>query len=333
MRRIVLAALIFLAIGPVPMQTVRYTKDSFVQRASARPLDVRPASAGALHFVRGWHLTSPHSRFGGFSAVARIGPKGVLLVGDNGYATRLRLERSGRLALVRIAPLPVPDGWPDRKSMLDAESLFVDPGAGALWVGLERTNQLWRFDDAMTRLEARLAPAAMRDWPKGRGPEAMARLADGRVVIFAEGGRRDPRSNAAVMFAGDPGAVARPPLEFFYDSEGKGSVSDAAPLPDGRILLVHRDVGWNPVFTSTIAIADPADIRTGAVLRSQTIGVVPRALADNFEGAAVEVADGRTYLWLVSDDNFQRWQRSLLVQFELIDLPPKRPADSKKAAR
>jgi hypothetical protein len=135
------------------------------------------------------------------------------------------------------------------------------------------------------------------------------------------------------MFAGDPGAVARPPLRFYYDSEGKWSVSDAAPLPDGRILLVHRDVGWNPIFTSTIAIADPADIRTGAVLRSQRIGVVPRALADNFEGAAVEVVDGRTYLWLVSDDNFQRWQRSLLVQFELVDLPPKRAADSKKAAR
>lgn len=333
MRRIFLAALIFLAIGPVPMQTVRYTKDNFVQQASARPLDVRPASAGALHFVRGWQLTSPHSRFGGFSAVARIGPDGLLLVGDNGYATRLKLERSGRLALVRIAALPVPDGWPDRKSMLDAESLFVDPDAGTLWIGLERINQLWRFDDAATRLEARFAPAAMRDWPQGRGPEAMVRLADGRVVIFAEGGRRDPRSNRAVVFAGDPGTVTTPPLRFHYDSEGKGAVSDAAPLPDGRILLVHRDVGWNPVFTSTIAIADPADIEHGGGLRSQNIGVVPRALADNFEGAAVEVADGRTYLWLVSDDNFQRWQRSLLVQFDLVDLPPKRPTDSKKAAR
>lgn len=333
MRRIVLAALIFLAIGPVPMQTVHYTKDNFVQQASARPLDIRPASAGALHFVRGWHLTSPHSRFGGFSAVARVGPHGVLLVGDNGYATWLRLGASGRLELDRIAALPVPDGWPDRKSMVDAESMFIDSVAGKACVGFERTNQLWRFDEAMTRLDARLAPAAMRDWPKGRGPEAMVRLADGRVVIFAEGGRRDPRSNRAVMFAGDPGAVARPPLRFHYDSEGKGSVSDAAPLPDGRILLVHRKVGWNPVFTSTIAIVDPAHIRAGAVLRSQTIGVVPRALADNFEGAAVEVADGRTYLWLVSDDNFQRWQRSLLVQFELVDLPPKRTADSKKAAR
>lgn len=333
MRRIVLATLIFLAIGPVPMQTVRYTQDNFVQQAFARPLDARQDPAGALHFVRGWQLTSPHSRFGGFSAVARGGSDGFLLVGDNGYATRLRLDRSGRLALVRIAPLPVPDGWPDRKSMVDAESLSVDPDTGALWVGLERTNQLWRFDEAMTRLEARLAPAAMRDWPKGRGPEAMVRLADGRVVIFAEGGRRDPRSNRAVMFVGAPGKVTRPPVQFYYDSEGKGAISDAALLPDGRILLVHRKVGWNPVFTSTIAIADPADIRTGAVLRSQTIGAVPRALADNFEGAAVEVADGRTYLWLVSDNNFQRWQRSLLVQFELIDLPPKRPADSKKAAR
>ena len=46
--------------------------------------------------------------------------------------------------------------------------------------------------------------------------------------------------------------------------------------------------------------------------------------------------DGRTFLWLVSDDNFNSWQRSLLVEFELFGLPPPQspPApDSKKAAR
>ena len=333
MRRLVLAALIFLALGPVPIQVIRTPKDNFVQQMSARPLAAPSGAADGMRFVRGWHLTSPHSRFGGFSGMARIGRNGLLLIGDNGYSARLTIEGAARLALVRIAPLPVPDGWPDRKSMVDSESLFVDSAEGTVWVGLERTNQLWRFDEAMTRLEARFAPASMRDWPGGRGPEAMARLADGRVIVLAEGGRSDPRSNRGLMFAGTPGATRAPPTRFFYDGEGKGSVSDAAPLPDGRILLVHRKVGWNPVFTSTIAIADPADIKPDGVLRSHSIGVVPRDLADNFEGAAVEVADGRTYLWLVSDNNFQLWQRSLLVQFELMGLPPEKTSDSKKAAR
>ena len=45
---------------------------------------------------------------------------------------------------------------------------------------------------------------------------------------------------------------------------------------------------------------------------------------------------GKTWLWLVADDNFNAWQRSLLLQFELVDLPPARlsvTSDSKKAAR
>jgi hypothetical protein len=333
MRRLIYAALIFVALGPVPGTVQRFPVDNLTQRASARPLASEPETSGTMRFVRGWHLVSPHSRFGGFSGIARIAPDRFLLIGDNGYRTRLTFDSKGQLTVFNIAPLPVPPGWPDRKTMLDSESLFIDRARGTAWVGLERTNQLWRFDHELTRLEARYAPAALRDWPSGRGPEAMARLADGRIIILAEGGREDSRRNRAVMLAGAPGTSSGPATRFFYDSQGKGAVSDAAPLPDGRILIVHRKVGWNPVFTTTVAIADPHDIRPNAVLRSRTIGVVPPGLADNFEGAALTVENGRTWLWLVSDNNFQSWQRSLLLQFELVDLPPARTPDSKKAAR
>lgn len=334
MRRLFFAALIFLALGPVPGTVHRFPVDNLTQAATARPLASEPETSGTMRFVRGWHLVSPHSRFGGFSGIARIAPDRFLLIGDNGYRTRLTFDRKGQLTAFNIAPLPAPPGWPDRKTMLDSESLLVDRAQGTAWVGLERINQLWRFDHELTRLEARYAPAALRDWPSGRGPEATARLADGRIIILAEGGREDPRKNRAALLADYPGAkLAAAPTRFFYDSQGMGAVSDAAPLPDGRFLIVHRKVGWNPVFTTTVAIADPQDIRPNAVLRSQTIGVVPRGLAENFEGAAVTVENRRTWLWLVSDNNFNRWQRSLLLQFELAGLPLARAPDSKKAAR
>jgi len=333
MRRLLFAALIFLMLGPVPGRVHRFPVDDLTQRAAARPLIFAAAASETMRFVRGWHLISPHSRFGGFSGLARIAPDRFLLIGDNGYRTRLRFDRAGRLASFHIDALPVPPGWPDRKTMLDSESLFVDRADGAAWVGLERTNQLWRFDDDLMHLEARYAPAAMRDWPRGRGPEAMAQLADGRIIILAEGGREDPRRNHGVMLARYPGAGSGPATPFFYDSQGKGAVSDAAPLPDGRILILHRKVGWNPVFTTIVAVADPDDIKPNAVLRSRTIGVVPRGLADNFEGAAVTVENDQTWLWLVADNNFQSWQRSLLLQFELTRLPPRETPDSKKAAR
>ena len=292
MRRLIFAALIFLVLGPAPGTVQRFPVDDLTQRAAAQPLGVAPQSTGPMRFVRGWNLVSPHSRFGGFSAIARIAPDRFLLIGDNGYRTRLTFDRAGNLSTFHIAPLPVPPDWPDRKAMLDSESLFVDRVNGTAWVGLERINQLWRFDDALTRLETRHAPAVMRDWPKGRGPEAMAQLADGQIFILAEGGRDDPRRNRGVLLGGYPGATSAPPTRFFYDAQGKGAVSDAAPLPDGRILIVHRKVGWNPVFTTIVAVADPNAIRPNAVLRSRMIAAVPTGLAENYEGAAISVEQG-----------------------------------------
>ena len=332
MRRLLPAALIFLAIGPLPGTVMRFSEVDLTESATARPLVYAPERAGPMRFERGWHLVSPHSRFGGFSAIARTGPDRFQLVGDNGYWTRLTLDSRGAVSDMRIRSLPTPDGRPARKSMADAEAMVFDPDTGKSWIALENINQIWRLDADLATIESR-RKLPEPGWPKNSGPEAMARLADGRTVVFSEDADDDPRGREALIFTGDPAAPGPPPIRFFYDSRGKGLVSDAAPLPDGRILLVHRRLGFDPVFTTIIAIVDPAEIRKDAVVRSRTIGRVPTPLAENYEGAAVSVEGGKTWLWLVADDNFNAWQRSLLLQFELVDLPPTPTPDSKKAAR
>jgi len=332
MRRLVFAALIFLALGPLPGADRRYPDEVLTQAAAARPLVFEPETEGMMRFVRGWRLVSPHSRFGGFSALARTGPDRFLLVGDNGYATRLSLDSRGAVSAVRIGALPTVDGRPARKSMADTEAMFVDRASGKVWLALEGVNQIWRLDAGLSKIESRRKLPGPR-WPKNRGPEAMARLADGRTVVFSEEAGDDPRGREALIYAGDPVAPGPEPVRFFYDSDGRGLVSDAAALPDGRILLVHRRLGFDPVFTTIVAIVDPADIAKDAAVRARTIGRVPRPLAENYEGAAVSVEGGRVFLWLVADNNFNTWQRSLLLQFELVGLPSGKSRDSKKAAR
>lgn len=332
MRRLFFAALIFLALGPVLGTVHRFPVDNLTQRAAARPLVFAPQTRGPMRFVRGWHLVSPHSYFGGFSGLARIGPGTFQLIGDNGYAAQLTMDASGRFVAVHIRPLPTPDGRPATKTMADTEALFVDPARGQAWVALEGINQIWRLDADLATIEARRRLPEPR-WPANRGAEAMARLADGRTVVFSEGADDHPHGTEALLYTGDPAAPGPPPIRFFYDARGKGLASDAAALPDGRLLLVHRRLGFDPVFTTIISIVDPADITKDAVVRSHTIGRVPRPLAENYEGAAVTVEQGRTWLWLASDNNFNAWQRSLLLQFELVDLPPAKTPDSKKAAR
>lgn len=332
MRRLLFAALIFLAVGPVPGAVIRYPKEDLTQSAVARPLVFAPETGGGMRFVRGWNLVSPHDRFGGFSALARTAPGQFLLIGDNGYATRLSLDSRGAVTDVSIRALPTIDGRPARKAAADTEAMFIDAASGKIWVALEVVNEVWRLDAGLSQIESR-RPLPRPRWPRNRGPEAMTRLADGRTVIFSEDADDDPRGREGLIYGGDPAAPGPAPVRFFYDSAGRGLVSDAAALPDGRILLVHRRLGFNPVFTTILAIVDPADIKAGAVVRARTIGRVPRPLAENYEGAAISVEDGRTFLWLVADDNFNVWQRSLLLQFELADLPPKKAPDSKKAAR
>ena len=332
MRRLFFAALIFVALGPVPGTVQRFPVDNLTQRASARSLASEPEKSGSIRFRRGWHLVSPHSYFGGFSGLARTGPGMFRLIGDNGYTTRLVMGARGGVTAVDIRPLPTPDGRRASKAMADTEALFIDPVNGKAWIALEGINQIWRLNADLTAIESRRRLPEPR-WPANRGAEALARLGDGRTVIFSENADDDPRGTEALLYTGDPAVPGPPPIRFFYDSRGKGLVSDAVALPDGRILLVHRRLGFNPVFTTIVAVLDPAAIAKDAVLRSQTIGIVPRRLAENYEGAAVTVEDGRTSLWLVSDDNFNRWQRSLLLQFELVDLPPARTPGSKKAAR
>lgn len=336
MRRLLTAALIFAALGPMPGTVMRAPEPDLTESAAARPLIFAPEAAGTLRFVRGWHLVSPHSRFGGFSALARTrteaGANRFQLAGDNGYWTRLTLDSRGAVSDVEIRPLPTPDGRPPRKSMADAEAMVVDPASGKSWIALEGINEIWRLDAGLAAIEARRKLPHPR-WPANRGSEAMVRLADGRTIVLSEDADDDPRGREGLLYAGDPAEPGPAPIRFFYASDGRGLVSDAAPLPDGRILLVHRRLGFDPVFTTIVAILDPADIKADSIVRSRTIGRVPAPLAENYEGAAVSVEGGRTFLWLVADNNFNVWQRSLLLQFELVDLPPKRTPDSKKAAR
>jgi hypothetical protein len=76
-----------------------------------------------------------------------------------------------------------------------------------------------------------------------------------------------------------------------------------------------------------LAVADPADIAAGKDWPWRKLadlaGPVPR---DNYEGLAIAPdADGVT-LWVISDDNFARFQRTLLIELHWR-VPPRRAAE------
>ncbi len=330
MRRILLALLLFVLLAPLPGSQLARPAPDFTQRLDVVAVpDVRPgARYGALTLSEAWDIRSRHHEFGGLSAMALTGERSFLMISDLGYRLRFTLATDGRVLASHFAMLPPPIPGYRGKHHYDAEALAFDPATRRYWTAMEGTGQVWSFaaDDVRT---LRTRQAVFESWPDNGGVEALARLPGGRFIGLSESPGRSGRREG-VIFAGDPGNPKTATTRFFYDTGGQGDVTEVAALPDGRVIIVHRLLGWSPVFTTSIAIADPRGLKVGETLTSRNIAVIsdPR-LAENYEGAAVAEGPDGLSLWLVSDDNLQDWQTTRLARF-IID--PAALAPAKRAA-
>ena len=71
-------------------------------------------------------------------------------------------------------------------------------------------------------------------------------------------------------------------------------------------------------FKMRLARVPAAEIRPGVVLQGETLLETTGGDIDNMEALAVHPApDGSTRITIVSDNNFNEWQRNLLLQFSL----------------
>ena len=240
--------------------------------------------AKGLRGMRAWRLTAPDRRFGGLSALA-VDRGALLAVTDSGVAVRFAPPDESGAMRFALRELPGGPGSANRKAARDSESLAPD-GSGGWWVGYENRHSLWRFDHYFRSvIESRRLDV---DWPANSGAEALVRGPGGGVMALPELGGRA---------AG--GAIGAPAW-----------TSDATRLPDGRLVLLIRR-------PSLGGFANQLRIGAGAGKPPRTIAL-DLAPLDNMEGiAAAPLPDGGTRLWIVSDDNFRPWMRTLLVALDL----------------
>lgn len=88
--------------------------------------------------------------------------------------------------------------------------------------------------------------------------------------------------------------------------------TDADALSDGTFLILFRS--YSPAEGNTAAIVAYTPDGT----RREIATLKPPLTLDNFEGLAVREEGERTYLYIVSDDNFSGSQRTLLMKFEMV---------------
>ncbi|WP_281199026.1 esterase-like activity of phytase family protein [Hyphomonas adhaerens] len=285
---------------------------------SAKPVDLGPADEVAsrlpagVSFVAGWELTADNKSFGGLSDLALDDDGDLLAVADDGAFVWIGLEDgvpdgTGKLAYMRGADGNLLQG----KSLGDAEGLAVRNGLAI--VSFERTHRISAFnldDCGAAAGEASISPLpdtyAGRLIDENRGAEALTVTPEGHILFGYE----------TVEKGHSPiGAVA--------NLQEAGWTDEVAPNPAGYAFVgfdTARIGGADETFW-LFRSYDP--IRGNRNVLSWQHGekkvVLTRPLAvDNYEGITVEnLEKDVARVWIISDDNFNPQQRTLLLAFDI----------------
>ena len=295
--------------------------------AAFDPRDHAHVRFGALAYRSGLVLTSRYGGFGGLSGI-RLDAKGerFIAISDKGGWFTGRIVYSGRamtgLADVEAAPLLGPDGRPiTARGWFDSESIALD--GSVVYIGLERVNQVLRYDfaEGFTRARGEVVamPPAVKKLPFNKGLEALVVVPKGlplagTLIAISERGL-DEKGNLIAFLVGGPS-----PGQFSVRRTENFDISDAVILPSGDLLVLERKFSLVSGVGIRIRRIALKDIAPGALVDGPSIfdaGLSEEI--DNMEGIDAHVTEqGDTVLTLVSDDNFSLIQRTLLLQFTLM---------------
>ncbi|MNE04472.1 hypothetical protein D3C80_970060 [compost metagenome] len=319
-RRLYVAALISLALAACAGAAVSshpWTPDAPADGWTAAGGATRQVGLGwpggatlaeGVRFAGGVQLiAAPVSTLHGLSDLTLTGDGGFLAVSDGGDLVRgrLALDAGGRLAGLddlRVRRLTASDGAPIAdKAEGDAEGLALTAD-GEVLVSFERDHRIWSYgplEALRARPEARPHPAA--DFPANEGMEALA-PAPGGWRVGGEGGGVWDCSSAGCRVV----------------------VAPATPADDWRLTGLARDPGgdgwfavqrwWRPPFDVRARVRRmDADGALGPVL----IELKLPGLTDNFEGVAAERRGQGSRLYILSDDNANPAQKTLMLAFDV----------------
>ena len=279
-------------------------------------------TAPGLRYVDGWSLSSRDRDFGGLSSFLIEDGKFVS-VSDIGAIIRFALDAGGKVSDASVNPLPRGCARDIDKRDRDSESIAHDPDTGRYWIGLEWRNAICRSDARLAKAERLVKPEMMKHWSKTGGPEAIVRLADGRFLIFAEFAKGSGALPELIIADRDPTAPdVRYSKSLYMAPEHHFSPTDAAALPDGRLLVLNRRFEPPAYFSARLSLLEPIPEKMNGIVSGKTIAKFGRpGLTSNFEGVAVSNEGARTFIWIISDDNYMWIEHTYLLKFELLPKP------------
>ena len=227
------------------------------------------------------------------------------VVSDFGDLVRftIRLDRNGRLTSADRAvsrPLTGPDGAVlTPKANADAEGLALLPD-GRVLISFERDHRIWSYGAG-----ANAAPVAVARpdaaFAENEGMEGLATAPDGGWLVLGEAG-------GAWVCHATCSALGSAPVMPADGFRFTGADVD----PAGGWFVVERY--YSPPLDMRVRVRR---LSVDGILSDPLIQLRPPASTDNFEGVAAVVTPTGTRLYLLSDDNDNPLQKTLLLAFDV----------------
>ncbi len=285
-----------------------------------------------LVYRGGLKLTSADDRFGGLSGlIVSDDGETLMAVTDTGYWFRAKLRyKKGDLSGAygaELAPLLNQDGVPlIGKTFGDSEGLIGTPSAagqnkGPLLVSFERTHRVLSFDFGAGGFDARGVAqpinSALTGLKPNKGLEAIALLQDRANSLIAVSENTLDKDGNFI------GWLARGQTihDITVKKQEPYQLTDFAVLPGGDLLTLERRFNRVGGVGMRMRRINGADIQPRALLDgAEIIDLALPFTIDNMEGLAIRRdTNGRTLIYVVSDNNFSPLQRTLLLMFELVE--------------
>lgn len=273
-----------------------------------------PAEHVATHV---WQADGHDTTFGGFSAI-ELSKDGnsFHVLSDRGWLRwgKVHRDASGRIKTMETLghtrlkgsggnPLP-------RGRIADSEGMAIGPD-GALWISFEGTARVVRYATPESAAQPLPSPPEFARMQFNSSLEALAIADDGTIYTMPE--RSGALDRPFPVWRYRNGEWEQP---FSIQRQGNWLAVGADIGPDGRFYLLERDFKGLLGFQSRVRRFDIAE----SGRENETVLLHTRPLQfDNLEGISVWNDGAAIRLTMISDNNFNRFQRNEIVEFRLRD--------------
>jgi hypothetical protein len=278
----------------------------------------------------GIEMKSAADNFGGLSGLGFTGPDGrLVMVSDRGnfVSGQLLYDDAGvPLSLIGVTVTPIQNSSGrdlTRAYTKDAEALTVvvrDEVPAAVRVGFENLTRVADFTLADGVPSGAAREINIPDWLSDTRTNATLEAVciapptspvAGSTLLLTEGIIDDDGQHSAYLL----GRNDKGPLS--YISGNGTNPTDCTFLPNGDLLVLERGIAFLS-FNMRLFRIPAAEVKPGAHLRGTELLYASGADIDNMEALAVHPGpDGNTRITIVSDNNFNDWERNLLLEFSL----------------